>query len=198
MTPSPSPSPGAILAQDTFQRPNQALWGTASDGHTWGGDANTISVFSIVNNTGQVSNGSTSYSAVLGPVATDAEVLFSGSMSKFSNTNLGAVLRWTNGNNWYKAYIDGASLVVQKKVNGATTILGSTPFAATAGTSYTLRFRVVGTTLYARVWQTGTTEPATWMIMVTDSSFSSGFCGLRMLAQNGTTATYTSFVATAQ
>ena len=198
MTPSPSPSPGTLLAQDTFQRPNQALWGTASDGHTWGGDANTISVFSIVNNTGQVSNGSTSYSAVLGPVATDAEVLFSGSMSKFSNTNLGAVLRWTNGNNWYKAYIDGASLVVQKKVNGATTILGSTPFAAIAGTSYTLRFRVVGTTLYARVWQTGTTEPATWMIMVTDSSFSSGYCGLRMLAQNGTTATYTSFVATAQ
>jgi hypothetical protein len=198
VTPSPSPTPGTILAQDTFQRPNQALWGTASDGHTWGGDANTISVFSIVNNTGQVSNGSTSYSAILGPVATNAEVLFSGSMSKFSNTNLGAVLRWTNGNNWYKAYIDGASLIVQKKVNGATTIIGSTPFAATAGTSYTLRFRVVGTTLYARVWQTGTTEPTNWMIMVTDSSFSSGYCGLRMLAQSGATATYTSFLATAE
>ncbi len=55
MTPPPSPTPGSILAQDTFQRPNQALWGTASDGHTWGGDANTVSVFSIVNTTGRYS-----------------------------------------------------------------------------------------------------------------------------------------------
>lgn len=209
-TPSPSPSPsptgtatatataGTPLAQDTFQRPNQALWGTASDGQTWGGDANTQSVFSIASNAGLVSNATTSYSAVLGPAATNAEVLFTGSMSSYSNNNLGAVLRWTDGNNWYKAYIDGASLVVQKRVNGATTILGSVPFTATAGTSYTLRFRVVGTTLYAKVWQTGTTEPANWMVMVTDTTFSSGFCGLRMLAQNGATATYTSFLATAQ
>ena len=205
-TPSPSPTmtvtttvtPGTTLAQDTFQRPNQALWGTASDGQTWGGDANTQSVFSIVNNTGQVSNATTTYSAVLGPAATDAEVLFTGSMSSYTNDNLGAVLRWTDDNNWYKAYIDGASLIVQKKVSGATTILGSVPFAATAGTSYTLRFRVVGTTLFAKVWQTGTSEPANWMVMVTDTTFFSGFCGLRMLAQNGATATYTSFLATAQ
>jgi hypothetical protein len=119
-------------------------------------------------------------------------------MSSYSNNNLGAVLRWTNGNNWYKAYINGTSLIVQKKVNGATTIIGSASFAATAGTSYTLRFRVVGTTLYARVWQTGTTEPTNWMIMVTDTTFSSGFCGLRMLAQSGATASYTSFLATAE
>jgi len=136
VTPSPSPSPsptvtvtpspGSTLAQDTFQRPNQALWGTASDGHTWGGDANTVSAFSILNNTGQISNGNGIYNAVLGSTATDAEVLFSGSMSSYSNTNLGSVLRWSNTNNWYKAYINGTTLVVQKKVNGATTIIGST------------------------------------------------------------------------
>jgi hypothetical protein len=179
-------------------RPNQARWGTASDGQTWGGDANTASVFSIVNNTGQVSSGTTSYSAVLGPVATNAEVVFSGSMSSYTNNNLGAVLRWSDTNNWYKAYISGTTLVVQKKVNGATTILGSVPFTAKAGTSYTLRFRVVGSTLSARVWQTGTAEPTSWMIMVTDTTFSSGFCGLRMLVQGGATAGYTSFLATAQ
>ncbi len=151
-----------------------------------------------MNHSGQVSTNSNSYSAVLGPAATDAEVLFSGSMSNYTNGNLGAVLRWTDTNNWYKAYITGTTLVVQKKVNGATTIIGSVPFTATAGTSYTLRFRVVGTTLFARVWQTGTTEPTTWQITVTDTTFSSGFCGLRMLAQNGATASYTSFLATAQ
>jgi hypothetical protein len=195
---SPSPNPGTILAHDTFQRPDQALWGTASDGQTWGADANTGSVFSIVTNTGRVSNGgTTSYNATLGPATTNAEVLFTGSMSSYTHNNLGAVLRWSDTNNWYKAYLDGASLVVQKRVNGAYTILGSVPFTATPGTSYTLRFRVVGTTLSTRVWQTGTTEPTNWMIMVSDTTFSSGFCGLRMLTQNGTSANYTSFLATA-
>ncbi|TMF42592.1 MAG: hypothetical protein E6I32_17695 [Chloroflexi bacterium] len=198
VTPSPTGSPGATLGQDTFQRGNQSFWGKASDGQTWGGDANTPSVFSIQNNAGKLSNGSTSYSAVLGPTATNAQVLFSGSISTFNNTNLGAVLRWTDGNNWYKAYIDGSSLVLQKKVNGSTTILKTASFAATAGTSYTLRFSIVGSTLSTKVWKTGATEPASWMATASDSSFSSGYCGLRILAQNGAVATITSFVATSQ
>ncbi len=194
VTPSPSPTPG-VVAKDTFKRSNQSLWGKASDGQTWGGDANTLSVFSISGNTGQVSNGKTSYSAVLGPVTTNAQVQFSGSISAFNSTNLGAVLRWTSGSNWYKAYIDGSNLVIQKNVNGTTTVLGSTPYAATGGTSYNLLFRVVGTTLYAKVWQTGQTAPKTWMITVTDTTFASGYCGLRMLVQNGAVAKFTSFLA---
>jgi streptogramin lyase len=198
VTPLPSPSPGATIAQDTFQRVNQTFWGTASDGHTWGGNANSSSAFSIVANTGQVSNGSTSYNAVLGAVATDAQVLFSGSLSNFNSSNLGAVIRWTNGNNWYKAYISGTSLVIQKRVSGTATILGKVPFAATAGMSYTLRFSVIGSTLSAKVWQTGNPEPANWMVTVSDSTFQSGYCGLRMLIQNGAVANITSFIATTQ
>src|SRR5205085_2319972 len=112
-TPSPTPSstPGTTLAQDNFQRANQKYWGTASGGYTWGGDASSNSVFSITGNVGQVANGNTSYSAVLGPTTTNAEVLFTGSISNFNNTNIGAVQRWTDGNDWYKAYIDGTSLV---------------------------------------------------------------------------------------
>ena len=135
---------------------------------------------------------------MLGPSAANAEVLFTGSMSSYSNSNLGAVLRWKDTNNWYKAYINGTSLVVQVKVNGITHILGSASFVATGGTSYSLRFRIVGTNLYAKAWQTGTVEPATWMVTVTDSTFSSGFCGLRLQVQNGIVADYTSFQATQQ
>jgi hypothetical protein len=143
-----------------------------------------------------VSNGSGLYNALLGPIVTDAEVLFSGSISAFNNTNLGAVLRWTDNNDWYRSYIDGSKLIVQKRVNGTMTTIGSTAFAATGGTSYSLRFRVVGTTLYARVWQTSNTEPTNWMITVTDTSLSSGYCGLRVRLQSGVTANYTSFLAT--
>jgi hypothetical protein len=184
------------LGTDTFSRPNQALWGTASDGQTWGGDANTNSVFSISTNTGRVTNtGGASYSAVLGPNATNTDVQITGSISVFANSNFGPVLRWTDANNWYKAYTDGARLIIQKKVAGATTILASTPFAATAGTSYTIDFRAVASTLNASIWPTSSSPPSTWMLTATDTSLVSGRTGLRFLTQNGT-ATITSFQAT--
>jgi virginiamycin B lyase len=205
LTPTPTPTnsptatltpmPGTALATDTFQRANQSHWGNASDGQNWGGDANNLSNFSISNNTGLVSNtGSASYSAMLGPQATDAEVFASGSLSSFSNSNFGDVLRWTNGNNWYKAYLDGASLIIQKKVNGTTTILASVHFAATAGTAYSIHFRIVGSTLAANAWAASGSEPSGWMATANDSSLSSGFCGMRFLTQTGT-ATITSFLA---
>jgi DNA-binding beta-propeller fold protein YncE len=197
ITPTPTPTPGTVLAQDTFMRPNQSLWGTASDGHIWGGDAGTNVAFSIANNTGLVTNAGASLSAPLGPIATNADVLFTGKMSAYNSTNLGSVLRWTNGNNWYKAYIDGGRLIIQKRVNGAIINLASVPFAASGNTLYSLRFEVIGTTLQARVWLASGSEPTTWMAKISDSTFASGQCGLRMFTQNGVTATYTSFVATA-
>jgi hypothetical protein len=194
-SPTPTPAPGATLGQDTFQRANQSLWGKASDGQSWGGDANSNNTFSISNKSGHVSNtGSSSYSAVLGASASNAEVTMSGSISAFSNSNFGAVLRWTDGNNWYKAYVDGSNLTIQKKVNGTTTVIKSVPFTATAGTSYSIHFRVTGSTLTANVWASSASEPSGWMVSATDSSLTSGYCGLRVLTQSGT-LTVTSFVA---
>lgn len=194
-SPPPSSSPGAPVGTDSFQRANQALWGTALDGQVWGGDANTQGVSSIKGNAGVVSNtAGNSYSAVLGPAVSDAEVFATGLMSAFSNSNLGTVLRWTDGNNWYKAFIDGSNLVVQKKVAGSTTILATAPFAAAAGTAYTIHFRVAGSTLTANAWAASGTEPSGWMITTTDTALTSGRCGLRFLTQGGT-ATITAYQA---
>ena len=196
--PPPPPPPGTTLSQDTFQRANQSLWGTASDGHTWAGEANSNSIFSINNNAGQVASGTGPHSAVLGPVTSNAEVLFTGSVNNFTGANVGAVLRFTDTNNWYKAYLDGTTLVVQKKVGGTNTIIGTASFAATSGTSYSLRFRVVGTSLFAKAWASNTTEPTGWTVTGTDSSLSSGSCGLRAQLASGVVVTYTSFLATYQ
>jgi streptogramin lyase len=202
-TPTPTSTPTATstplsvtpLATDSFQRANQPRWGSASDGQSWGGDANSQSAFSISGNAGLVSNtGSSSYSAVLGPKAADAEVYAIGSISTLSNSNFGDVLRWSDGNNWYKAFIDGSSLIIQKKVAGATTILASVPFAATTATSYSIHFRVVGQTLAANAWAASGSEPAGWMATAGDSTLTSGYCGMRFLTQSGT-ATVTSFLA---
>ncbi len=200
LTPTPTPTPGQIIAQDTFQRSNQTFWGTASDGHVWGGDANKQTGFSINNNAGQIVETSNSnMNAILGTLVSNAEVLVSGSMSTMGNSNsLGVVLRWNSASNFYKALINGSSLIIQKNIGGTVTVLSSVTFKATANTSYLLRFNVIGTTLSAKAWQTGTTEPANWMATASDSSITSGYAGLRMLEQAGTTATITSFLATQQ
>jgi hypothetical protein len=193
---NPTAVPVNILAQDTFQRADQLLWGTASDGQTWGGDATNKAVFSIATMTGQAANGQGGFNATLGPMITDAEVQFSGSMNQFKQSNFGALLRWTDANDWYKAYIDGANLILLKNMAGMATRLGAVPFKAIARVAYTLRFRVSGTSLSAKAWQTGNPEPANWMVTATDTSFQGGFGGLRFLLKNGIVARITLFKET--
>lgn len=198
-SPSATATGGTTIAQDNFTRANHVYWGTSSGGQTWAANANSYKVFSISNNTGLVkATSNNNYYAVLGPTATDATVQFNGSASTFTGTHLGAVLRWTNNQNWYEAYIDGANLVIDKKVGGKAAKIGTVPFSATIGTSYTLLFNVSGSTLNASVWPTsGGSQPANWMLTKTDSSLASGNCGLHMVVQTGTTLTYTAFQAMA-
>lgn len=193
-TTTTSTLPAAMLAQDTFQRPDQQFWGVASNGESWVGDAAKTPAFSIVNHSGRVTGASSAiYDSVLGKQVADSEVLFSGSVSHFAAANMGALLRWTDSNNLYKVFIDGTNLTAIKKTNGAISTLQSVPFAAKDGVSYSLRARVVGSTIMARVWQTGQAEPPNWMLIVTDTSLTSGFDGLRLIPQTGITITITSF-----
>jgi hypothetical protein len=185
--------PGAAstaIASDTFHRPDQPLWGTASDGQVWGGDANAKSVFSIVANAGHVgaTNGS-SFSAVLGGSATDEDVQVTGALSVTTYSNFGPVARWQDTSNWYKAYLDGSSLILQRKVAGTTTVLAKTPFAEVAGASYTVELKAVGASLTASVGATSVTA--------TDATFAAGRTGLRVLTQSGSSASITNFQSTA-
>jgi PQQ-like domain len=196
LAPSPSPTTATTLAQDTFQRANQSLWGTASDGHAWSGNANKSSTFSIVSNAGQVASAIGSFSAVLGQSGTNAQVLVSGSVNSFAKANFGAMLRWSNNKNWYNAYMNGKTFIIKSMVNGTLTTLASTTFTATAGISYTIRFQVVGSAFSAKVWPTGTIEPASWMVTATNSSLTSGSCGVHIQVQSTTVVDVTSFLAT--
>ncbi len=196
---TPSTTPGTTLAQDTFIRADQSHLGIATDGQSWGGDANMLNTFSISADSGQVLGSGTSarsYNAVLGPIATDAEVLLSGFLSSFGSNTLGATLRWSDSNHLYRAYINGKTLTVVKRVGNAITNLASVNYIAQPGTSYSIRFRVVGTTLTAKVWATGTTEPGGWMVTTSDSSLTSGQCGVLLYLANAITGKVTAFQAT--
>lgn len=187
----------AILARDTFRRPDQAFWGTASSGQNWEGDANKLSIFSIVDARGQIRGGQGAVQAILGPISVNEEVLVSGSVNQFGGqVSLGAVLRWSSANNWYKVLIDGRNLTLFKRVNDVITQLASIPFSAQNHTSYTLRFRVTGTTLLAKVWLSNASEPVNWQIKRKDAALLSGQGGLRVVSLDHTVITVTSFLET--
>ena len=188
-----------VLAKDTYQRAAQTFWGTASDGRLWQGDANSVEVFSIKGGVGQIDHGQGAFNAVLGPVSANAEVIFTSTVNHFTTNgkvNTGAALRWVDGNNWYKALIDGAHLQLLSRINGTTKSLATMPFPAQDGVSYTLHFRVVGANLFAKAWPANQPEPTTWMVTVTDTALTQGMGGIRVLLQNASVIRVTSFLET--
>lgn len=188
-----------VLARDTFQRPDQSLWGNASDGRTWGGDANVSPAFAITRRAGQIAGASGPLQATLAVNSADAELLFSGSVNHFDargGINLGGVLRWQDSRNWYKALINGSILQLLKAVNGKITVLGSTPFRAVGNTSYSVRMRVLGSNLFAKAWPGASAEPATWALMVIDTQLTTGRGGIRVLLAPGAIVRITSFLET--
>ena len=205
MVPSPNSKKPAlasnVLAQDTFQRANQTLWGTASDGRAWGGDANTSPAFSIVNGTGQIAYTAATLEALAGPIEGNVDVEASITANQFAdgvNTmNIGVVLRWQDTNDWYKALIDGDSFSIDRAVNGNMAIIDTMPFAAQGGTAYTIRFEAIGTTLQAKVWPSDQTEPPNWMLVISDASLAQGQTGVRVLMQNVTLINVLMFKETA-
>jgi hypothetical protein len=194
-TPTLPPLPEHILAQDTFQRADQTFWGIASDGQSWRADAMSSPHFTVANHMGQVTNASGIFDALIGARVSNSEVVFSGSVSHYATTSsLGAILRWTDMNNLYKAYIDGKHLILLKKVAGVVTVLKVVSFIAQDATSYTFRFRAVGPLLSLKVWPTNQAEPPAWMITTNDSALTSGYDGIRLVLQNSTTGLIISFV----
>lgn len=192
-----------VLAADTFHRPPQAGWGTASDGQPWGADANTSAAFSIAGNSGVMAPAATGFqTAALGPTVRDADVLLTASLSTFangtSNNELAAMLRWVDNNHFYKAGMDGNVFRLYVRTSATTSMtLVKMNYPATAGTSYSIRFRVVGTTFMGKVWPSGSAEPAAWMLTATDNSIAAGVCGMRVVFNALVTATFTNFLATA-
>jgi serine/threonine protein kinase len=195
----------AYLAQDTFQRADQQFWGIASDGQTWEQDAATSPDFSIVGQTGKIYRRAQRgflYTAILGPTITDADVIVTSSISQFNNPQFGnsqvggALLRWIDNDRYYKAYIDGSKLYILKRPApnpNASPVLASVDFRAQTNTLYTLRFRAIGRTLQAKVWQTGSPEPTNWMVSAHDTLLASGRAGLRPQVNQYVTLQVTSF-----
>jgi hypothetical protein len=185
-----------VLATDTFQRTNQGLWGLASDGRQWDGDANNQPAFKITDATGQIAQGQNGLNALLGPTKQNVDVTIEGMVNQFGNgVNMGVLLRWTDANNWYKAHIDGSHLKLLRTVNGQGVTLKSVDLQTLPNTPYKLRFRALGAMLFAKVWKSGAMEPADWQIVFSDMSLTTGRVGIRVIVLPETVINILSFKA---
>lgn len=173
-----------VIAADTFTRANISAnasiatgWGTPSDGTdtSW----NALSVtgspnYAITSNVGTITNSAGGNSLALGTGTADGEAVV-----EFQTTAtaaaIGLMLRCdAGGTNRYQCRQKAGNLHLEKVVSGtATDLVTQASFTVSTNTNYWLKLRIVGSNLYAKVWAASGSEPSTWTLTATDSTYTS-------------------------
>jgi hypothetical protein len=176
------------------------LWGAATSGGTWGADANTASAFTILSDTGRITNerGKRLYAAIIGPQTANEDIACTFSVQDADHANVGVVLHWHNANNWVRATLNGTFLIISQMTNGHLSRLAESPFALQNGEMVTLRFRDDQGTLEASAWTVGSSMPSTWILMIHDLALAgdAGSGGIIAALRGPNMVTVTSFLET--
>ncbi len=167
------------VAEDHFERTATNGWGTAVTGGAW-----TVSVpasSSVSAGVGILSHtaGATRKATLNSVSVTDVDITTDLSFDKAitgSGAYAGIVARQT-ATDYYQGrvrFMADGTLAVQILQGGSTVLANATvPGTYVAGTSLTLRTQIFGTsptTIRAKVWPTGTVEPAAWGVTTTSSA----------------------------
>lgn len=185
-SPPPPPPPG-VIAADTFNRNVATGLGSAETGGAWT-VSSSASNYNVSNGVGTMVMGSAGVSRVAtlpGATATAVDLRVKASQDKVANGGgsfLGAIGRKV-GSDEYRAkvriFANGTTSLYLTRVSGGsettlqTTAIGGLTVAA--GTQLQLRLQVTGTsptTIRAKVWRDGTTEPTAWLLTATDTTAS--------------------------
>ncbi|TDC58587.1 hypothetical protein E1281_01155 [Actinomadura sp. KC345] len=192
---------------DTFARTSASTWGSADTGHVWttfGGvaaDYRVVPGSTTPNGVGIIDVGAVNarrYS--LAPQAhTDIDLTFEvlvEDLAATADTNVYAVARYSDSSNWCSAQINfepdqGIAIGLTKTVAAATsavTAATATALTHTTATWYKVRFRILGTSLMAKIWEADDDEPAAWTVTGTDSDLTTGtHIGVAGRLQSGST-----------
>jgi hypothetical protein len=176
--------------QDTFQRANTAngTWGTATDGQAWSHIAGSATTFAVTSNEGVISNTpfewdrfalGTNYS-ITGDQEISVRVIVDSATSGF-----GVTPRTNNTSSaGYFVMYDGTNGLVIYRNDGGLTSLNSSAFTVTVGNAYWIKSKISGSTIQAKMWLDGTSEPA-YSLSATDATYSSGGIGIVGRADGG-------------
>lgn len=121
---------------------------------------------------------------------TDVEVLAlvrdDGTKSSYNST---VFLRGSDdgnsGNAYGAGFVSGTIFRLYRVHSNTTSTIKDYSFSQDLNTEYWIRFQAIGTSLKAKVWAYGTTEPASWSIEETDANLTSGYIGYGTYQKTG-------------
>ncbi|MEW9700481.1 right-handed parallel beta-helix repeat-containing protein [Paenibacillus sp. SI8] len=157
----------ANVFSDNFDDGNANGWVTQNGSWAVVQDGSSYVYQQSSTSEGRASAGSTAW--------TDYAVEASVNVTNWNGSNRAYVAgRYTDGNNFYAASLynsSGGKLEIRKKVSGSTTTLATKDFTLAAGTWYTVKLEMAGSTI--RMYVNGTLQ-----LTATDTSLTSGAIGL--------------------
>jgi hypothetical protein len=162
----------AQSAQDTFTRPNQSGFGTASDGHAWSNDNASAASANVSINNSQLAF-STSGTAVDGWMGIAYRDQVASADVNISSGTARVLARVTGSGTWVALVVDPSNdeLVLYSVSNGSWRQLGFWAAAPNLAfnTWYHVRVETVGNTVAAKEWLFSDPEPA-WQLIVSQTA----------------------------
>jgi CSLREA domain-containing protein len=198
---SATPVASTVLVSDQFERTVASGFGSADVGGPW--DVSSTSRTKVTGGQGVIygwTGGGQDVQASNSTIGTNMEVIgvvqLNASNPVKANYQARLVARaQTDARNGYVARIThtntgSATWALVRMVNagGASTVtLGQGTLAASgaAGSRWWIRLRASGTTIQARFWRDGTSEPSAWTVTTTDSFWTSGRPSLGAFVASG-------------
>lgn len=179
---------------DTFSRTVANNWTPADSGQAWTNTGGAAGDFDIASGFGTHAHTSVNVFrtslAVAGGADTDHAVTFKTSVQPVGAPHTIEILaRYVDSSNLYAARLsfnttaNQITLSIRKRVAGVQTVLITQTYAVVSTTApLSVRFRVVGSTLQAKVWTS--VEPTEWMLEAVDSSLAAaGSIGVRTVLE---------------
>ncbi|MFD3444891.1 PKD domain-containing protein [Microbacteriaceae bacterium 4G12] len=200
---APTTPPAGALATDTFTRTATGNWGTANTGGAWTNSSSTTSYYSVANGVGRhtaSTAGRTIENYLPGVTSTNADVqaTFSITPMNVGGSVFASVIGRRVGTEDYRTRaVVGADGAISLRIyQGGTTLDIQTITGVTysAGDQMRLRIQVTGTaptTIRAKIWEVGTTEPAAWQVEATDTTATlqqAGHAGISSYIGTGVTS----------
>lgn len=169
---------GTVDIADTFTRSVTDGWGTADAGGAWTLISGTASEFDVDGSKGtiNVSATGTEYNQRLTGTATDFDVSVKISTDKGTTGDEQQALvsaRHTGTDAYRVVVIFAVDDSIALRLDGMGGIAGPTTVGGlthAANTAFRVRLQVQGSTIRARIWLDGSSEPGTWDITATDTS----------------------------
>lgn len=85
---------------------------------------------------------------------------------------------WEGYATWLQLYNGFFSFDIIRIEGDSQTSIANTSFEWTGDTWYYVRLRAEGSTISAKIWEEGETEPVEWTLETTDTTYTSGYAGI--------------------